>query len=144
MLKPHYLMKNVYDDAAARKTDHVQRAQQSAVCKVAASCLLLYMHRSLARKLSSVHTRTSLSTVRFQLRPTAFAPRSSVIDVLPVCKGSSPLYTTIRKAATMPRPEGTESFKFNHTMLRVKDPKVSLKFYQEVVGEFSKMLSGLR
>lgn len=35
----------------------------------------------------------------------------------------------------MVRPEGTESFKFNHTMLRVKDPKASLKFYQEVVGE---------
>lgn len=34
----------------------------------------------------------------------------------------------------MVRPEGTESFKFNHTMLRVKDPKVSLKFYQDVVG----------
>ncbi|KAK9893762.1 glyoxalase I [Cystobasidium minutum MCA 4210] len=34
----------------------------------------------------------------------------------------------------MVRPEGTESFKFNHTMLRVKDPKASLKFYQEVVG----------
>lgn len=35
----------------------------------------------------------------------------------------------------MVRPEGTESFKFNHTMLRVKDPKASLKFYQDVVGE---------
>ncbi|KII92513.1 hypothetical protein PLICRDRAFT_474648 [Plicaturopsis crispa FD-325 SS-3] len=34
----------------------------------------------------------------------------------------------------MPRAAETASFKFNHTMLRVKDPKVSLKFYTEVIG----------
>jgi len=34
----------------------------------------------------------------------------------------------------MGRVEGTESFKFNHTMLRVKDPKVSVKFYTEILG----------
>ncbi|KAL7009780.1 Lactoylglutathione lyase [Cystobasidiomycetes sp. EMM_F5] len=34
----------------------------------------------------------------------------------------------------MVRPEGTESFKFNHTMFRIKDPKVSLEFYQNVIG----------
>jgi len=36
--------------------------------------------------------------------------------------------------ARMPRVAETESFAFNHTMLRVKDPKVSLKFYTEVIG----------
>ncbi|KAF6763386.1 glyoxalase I [Ephemerocybe angulata] len=34
----------------------------------------------------------------------------------------------------MPRATETASFKFNHTMLRVKDPKVSLDFYQNVIG----------
>ncbi|EAU90920.2 glyoxalase I [Coprinopsis cinerea okayama7 len=34
----------------------------------------------------------------------------------------------------MPRSAETASFKFNHTMLRVKDPKVSLAFYQDVIG----------
>ncbi|KAF9050456.1 Glyoxalase/Bleomycin resistance protein/Dihydroxybiphenyl dioxygenase [Panaeolus papilionaceus] len=34
----------------------------------------------------------------------------------------------------MPRTAETASFKFNHTMLRVKDPKVSLDFYQNVLG----------
>jgi len=34
----------------------------------------------------------------------------------------------------MPRSAETSSFKFNHTMLRVKDPKVSLQFYTEVIG----------
>ncbi|KAI8972178.1 glyoxalase I [Trametes punicea] len=34
----------------------------------------------------------------------------------------------------MPRTPETASFKFNHTMLRVKDPQVSLKFYTEVLG----------
>ncbi|KAF4620882.1 hypothetical protein D9613_000062 [Agrocybe pediades] len=34
----------------------------------------------------------------------------------------------------MPRTAETASFKFNHTMLRVKDPKVSLAFYQDVLG----------
>ncbi|TFK74206.1 glyoxalase I [Pluteus cervinus] len=34
----------------------------------------------------------------------------------------------------MPRTAETASFKFNHTMLRVKDPKVSLQFYTEVLG----------
>ncbi|KAL5523533.1 hypothetical protein ACEPAG_7706 [Sanghuangporus baumii] len=34
----------------------------------------------------------------------------------------------------MVRDPATASFKFNHTMLRVKDPKVSLKFYTEVLG----------
>ncbi|KAG1739307.1 Glyoxalase/Bleomycin resistance protein/Dihydroxybiphenyl dioxygenase [Suillus lakei] len=30
--------------------------------------------------------------------------------------------------ATMPRTAATESFKFNHTMIRIKDPKLSLAF----------------
>jgi len=34
----------------------------------------------------------------------------------------------------MPRTAETASFKFNHTMLRVKDPQASLKFYTEVLG----------
>ncbi|KAF9490664.1 glyoxalase I [Pleurotus eryngii] len=34
----------------------------------------------------------------------------------------------------MPRTEETAAFKFNHTMIRVKDPQVSLKFYTEVLG----------
>ncbi|KAF9526551.1 Glyoxalase/Bleomycin resistance protein/Dihydroxybiphenyl dioxygenase [Crepidotus variabilis] len=34
----------------------------------------------------------------------------------------------------MPRTTETASFKFNHTMLRVKDPKVSLDFYTRILG----------
>ncbi|KAM6501515.1 Glyoxalase/Bleomycin resistance protein/Dihydroxybiphenyl dioxygenase [Amanita muscaria] len=34
----------------------------------------------------------------------------------------------------MPRSAETASFKFNHTMIRVKDPKQSLAFYQDVLG----------
>ncbi|KAF9010807.1 glyoxalase I [Cyathus striatus] len=34
----------------------------------------------------------------------------------------------------MPRTAETAAFKFNHTMLRVKDPKASLQFYTEVLG----------
>ncbi|KAL4248733.1 Lactoylglutathione lyase [Abortiporus biennis] len=34
----------------------------------------------------------------------------------------------------MPRTAETTGFKFNHTMIRVKDPQVSLKFYTEVLG----------
>ncbi|EKM75581.1 hypothetical protein AGABI1DRAFT_116303 [Agaricus bisporus var. burnettii JB137-S8] len=34
----------------------------------------------------------------------------------------------------MPRNPETASYKFNHTMLRIKDPKVSLQFYQEILG----------
>ncbi|KAJ1301623.1 hypothetical protein OPQ81_008869 [Rhizoctonia solani] len=34
----------------------------------------------------------------------------------------------------MARSAETSSFKFNHTMIRVKDPKVSLQFYTEVLG----------
>jgi len=34
----------------------------------------------------------------------------------------------------MPRVEGTESFRFNHTMIRVKDAKASIKWYTEVLG----------
>ncbi|KAH9859152.1 glyoxalase I [Lenzites betulinus] len=34
----------------------------------------------------------------------------------------------------MPRTAETASFKFNHTMLRVKDAQVSLKFYTEILG----------
>ncbi|EIW83566.1 glyoxalase I [Coniophora puteana RWD-64-598 SS2] len=34
----------------------------------------------------------------------------------------------------MPRTAETASFKFNHTMIRVKDPKKSLAFYQDVIG----------
>ncbi|CAE6462024.1 unnamed protein product [Rhizoctonia solani] len=34
----------------------------------------------------------------------------------------------------MPRTAETASFKFNHTMIRVKDPQVSLKFYEDVLG----------
>ncbi|KAF8711823.1 Lactoylglutathione lyase, partial [Rhizoctonia solani] len=34
----------------------------------------------------------------------------------------------------MARSAETASFKFNHTMIRVKDPKVSLQFYTEILG----------
>ncbi|KAL4073779.1 Glyoxalase/Bleomycin resistance protein/Dihydroxybiphenyl dioxygenase [Scleroderma citrinum] len=34
----------------------------------------------------------------------------------------------------MPRTAKTASFNFNHTMLRVKDPKVSVRFYTETLG----------
>ncbi|KAI6121839.1 glyoxalase I [Pisolithus sp. B1] len=34
----------------------------------------------------------------------------------------------------MPASRETASFKFNHTMLRIKDPKASLAFYTEVLG----------
>jgi len=34
----------------------------------------------------------------------------------------------------MPRTVETASFKFNHTMYRIKDPKKSLHFYQEILG----------
>ncbi|KZV72827.1 glyoxalase I [Peniophora sp. CONT] len=34
----------------------------------------------------------------------------------------------------MPRTAETSSFRFNHTMLRVKDPKASIKFYTEILG----------
>ncbi|KAK0505258.1 Glyoxalase/Bleomycin resistance protein/Dihydroxybiphenyl dioxygenase [Armillaria luteobubalina] len=34
----------------------------------------------------------------------------------------------------MPRTAETASFAFNHTMIRVKDPKVSLQFYTEIIG----------
>ncbi|KAN0091406.1 Glyoxalase/Bleomycin resistance protein/Dihydroxybiphenyl dioxygenase [Tylopilus felleus] len=34
----------------------------------------------------------------------------------------------------MPRTAETASFKFNHTMIRIKDPKASLRFYTEVLG----------
>ncbi|KAI6033271.1 Glyoxalase/Bleomycin resistance protein/Dihydroxybiphenyl dioxygenase [Pisolithus orientalis] len=34
----------------------------------------------------------------------------------------------------MPATTETTSFKFNHTMLRIKDPKASLHFYTEILG----------
>ncbi|KAG2154455.1 Glyoxalase/Bleomycin resistance protein/Dihydroxybiphenyl dioxygenase [Suillus bovinus] len=36
--------------------------------------------------------------------------------------------------ATMPRTAATEGFKFNHTMIRIKDPKLSLPFYMDTLG----------
>ncbi|KAI0279347.1 glyoxalase I [Russula aff. rugulosa BPL654] len=34
----------------------------------------------------------------------------------------------------MPYSEETASYKFNHTMLRIKDPKVSIPFYTDIIG----------
>ncbi|KAH8993448.1 glyoxalase I [Lactarius akahatsu] len=34
----------------------------------------------------------------------------------------------------MPYSEETASYKFNHTMLRIKDPKISLPFYTDIIG----------
>jgi len=36
----------------------------------------------------------------------------------------------------MTRPTATDGFKFNHTMIRVKDPQASIKWYQEVFIAF--------
>lgn len=38
----------------------------------------------------------------------------------------------------MPRVAGTEDFKFNHTMIRVKDAQKSLEFYQVGLHSSSK------
>lgn len=37
-------------------------------------------------------------------------------------------------SSTMPRTAATEGFKFNHTMIRIKDPKLSLPFYMDTLG----------
>ncbi|OCH88636.1 glyoxalase I [Obba rivulosa] len=34
----------------------------------------------------------------------------------------------------MPRPPETVGYQFNHTMMRIKDPKRSIQFYTEVLG----------
>lgn len=34
----------------------------------------------------------------------------------------------------MPYSEETASYKFNHTMLRIKDPNISLPFYRDIIG----------
>lgn len=34
----------------------------------------------------------------------------------------------------MPATAETQSFRFNHTMFRIKDPEKSLKFYQDILG----------
>ncbi|KAJ3733417.1 Glyoxalase/Bleomycin resistance protein/Dihydroxybiphenyl dioxygenase [Lentinula guzmanii] len=34
----------------------------------------------------------------------------------------------------MPRTAETASFQFNHTMIRVRDPDISVKFYTEIIG----------
>ncbi|KAG1751294.1 Glyoxalase/Bleomycin resistance protein/Dihydroxybiphenyl dioxygenase [Suillus paluster] len=50
------------------------------------------------------------------------------------------LHRTFHSATpvTMPRTAATESFKFNHTMIRIKDPKVSLPFYMDQnMGDFT-------
>ncbi|KAI0328353.1 glyoxalase I [Cubamyces sp. BRFM 1775] len=46
----------------------------------------------------------------------------------------TPRYISTRSSLAMPRTAETASFKFNHTMIRVKDPQASLKFYTEVLG----------
>merc|ERR1739845_133808 len=43
-----------------------------------------------------------------------------------------PFATTIK--INMPRVPETESFRFNHTMFRIKDPKVSIPFYTDIFG----------
>jgi len=40
----------------------------------------------------------------------------------------------LRFSSTMARSAATAGFKFNHTMIRVKDPKASIQFYSEVLG----------
>ena len=42
--------------------------------------------------------------------------------------------TTSHQQADAPAPAETQGYVFNHTMLRVKDPEVSLAFYKRVFG----------
>ncbi|KAK1827677.1 lactoylglutathione lyase [Podospora conica] len=44
-------------------------------------------------------------------------------------KKTTPLSGSIRQLSTMAATTDTKNYKFNHTMLRVKDPKESVKFY---------------
>merc|ERR1712071_404307 len=55
----------------------------------------------------------------------------------PFLRSTQPLRTrtlTTTRILNMSRVAGTESFVLNHTMLRIKDPKASLKFYTEILG----------
>ncbi|PID61838.1 MAG: lactoylglutathione lyase [Gammaproteobacteria bacterium] len=43
-------------------------------------------------------------------------------------------FTGEQYAGVVEPPKATEGFVFNHTMLRIKDPEVSLNFYSRVLG----------
>jgi len=66
--------------------------------------------------------------------------RSAVLERPRCGRDPTPAPSAITQAAfhlltpAMPRSAETASFKFNHTMIRVKDPKESIYFYTEILG----------
>jgi hypothetical protein len=69
------------------------------------------------------HPSPALSTATYKSR----GARDAAARPLPCAFHTYP-------PANMPQTAETASFKFNHTMLRVKDPKKSIAFYTETLG----------
>jgi hypothetical protein len=71
------------------------------------------------------HPPPALSTATYKSRG---APCDAAAKPLPTARRAFHTHPP----ANMPQTAETASFKFNHTMLRVKDPKKSIAFYTEV------------
>ncbi|KAI0318839.1 Glyoxalase/Bleomycin resistance protein/Dihydroxybiphenyl dioxygenase [Amylostereum chailletii] len=65
--------------------------------------------------------------------PFALSLRSAFSHSLPATSHLARSFASSARR-NMPRTEETASYRFNHTMLRIKDPKVSIPFYTDTIG----------
>ncbi|KAJ1025807.1 hypothetical protein NDA18_004140 [Ustilago nuda] len=101
-----------------------------------AGSYILPLGRASLRSRTSMLPSIGVRTIPVQQRSLHSSSGNFLNSALPSVAASFPQRSAFHTSANLRLPPTAEtaSYRFNHVMIRVKDPKVSLKFYEDVLG----------